>query len=134
MRRGWPSRMTDSLLPYWRREQLTLEGDGIFLGIRVVGIISELHQGHSGIVRMKTIARSHVWWPNIDKELEQCARARPACQVSRNLPAKAPLHPGRGQLLHGRGFMWISWDQYKERCFSWLLRKKFKLLDIACQE
>ena len=56
-------------------------------------VLTELHQGHPGVVKMKAVARSHVWWASVDNDIEQCARACEACQVSRNLPAKAPLHP-----------------------------------------
>lgn len=101
LRGGWPDRVPEALLPLWRRrEELTLEAGCILWGIRVVipkklqpQIVSELHQGHPGIVKMKAVARSHVWWASLDSDIEQCAHACEACQVSRNLPAKAPLHP-----------------------------------------
>ena len=79
---------------------MTLEGGSVFWGIRVViperlrsQVLAELHHGHPGVVNMKAVARSHLWWPGVDKAIESCVRACAACQVSRNLPAKAPLHP-----------------------------------------
>ena len=30
-------------------------------------VLHELHTGHPGIVRMKSLARLHVWWPSLDK-------------------------------------------------------------------
>ena len=57
------------------------------------GVLEELHQGHAGVVRMKLLARSHVWWPNIDRELKKIAKSCVACQTHKNAPAKAPLHP-----------------------------------------
>ena len=56
-------------------------------------VLQELHRDHPGIVRMKALARSHVWWPNLDKQLEESAKSCTACQASKKLPFKAPLHP-----------------------------------------
>ena len=43
-------------------------------------ILNELHQGHQGMVGMKSHARSIVWWPNIDKEIEAMVRKCHDCQ------------------------------------------------------
>ena len=56
-------------------------------------VLEELHRGHPGVVRMKALARSHVWWPELDEEIEECAKACSACQANKHAPAKAPLHP-----------------------------------------
>ena len=36
-------------------------------------ILTEIHEGHMGIVRMKSLARMHVWWPKIDENIESYA-------------------------------------------------------------
>ena len=43
-------------------------------------IIEELHDTHPGISRMKSLARSYVWWPNIDRDLETKAKQCRSCQ------------------------------------------------------
>ncbi len=48
---------------------------------------------HPGITRMKTLARSYVWWPSINAELEKCGRECVDCQSQQNTPPVAPLHP-----------------------------------------
>ena len=53
----------------------------------------ELHEGHFGGNRMKAIARSFVWWPNLDKELDDVTKACKVCQSQRNKPATAITHP-----------------------------------------
>ena len=42
---------------------------------------------------MKSLARTYIWWPSIDKAVEECAKACSSCQENRHSPAKAPLHP-----------------------------------------
>ena len=101
LRQGWPKRIPDEVAPFWRRkDELSIEGDCIMWGIRVVipkllqsRVMSELHSAHPGIVRMKELARSHVWWPGLNKDIEMCVRACESCQGTRNVPTKAPLHP-----------------------------------------
>ena len=56
-------------------------------------ILEELHVGHPGIVRMKELARSYFWWPNVDLEIEQTVRNCISCQQVRKPPAVAPLAP-----------------------------------------
>ena len=56
-------------------------------------MLEELHAGHPGIVRMKELARSYLWWPNIDQEIEQTVRNCASCQQVRKPPAVAPLAP-----------------------------------------
>ena len=39
------------------------------------------------------LSRSHVWWPGLDKNLEEMAAGYQACQSAKQAPAAAPLHP-----------------------------------------
>ena len=68
---GWPNQYPPELRPFWfRRFELTVEGECLLWGIRVVvpeklrnKVLEELHKDHPGISRMKTsIARSYIWW------------------------------------------------------------------------
>ena len=42
---------------------------------------------------MKAIARSYVWWPGFNGDLETLVKSCPKCQSCRSAPAVAPLHP-----------------------------------------
>ena len=59
-----------------------MEGDCLLWGIRAIvpkklqeDVLKELHYDHQGMARMKASARSYVWWPELDKSLEQTARS-----------------------------------------------------------
>ena len=56
-------------------------------------VLEELHEAHPGVVRMKALARNYVWWPGIDKELEETVRSCETCQLHARNPPGAPLHP-----------------------------------------
>ena len=56
-------------------------------------ILQELHLSHPGIVRMKELARSYVWWPRIDEDVEKTVKTCNGCQLHHKQPARAPLHP-----------------------------------------
>jgi transposase InsO family protein len=42
---------------------------------------------------MKALARSYIWWPKMDSEIEAKVRDCIICQKERKLPLKAMLHP-----------------------------------------
>ena len=43
---------------------------------------------------MKALARSFIWWPNLDKELEDTTKRCELCQRQQAKPAKNnPAHP-----------------------------------------
>ena len=42
---------------------------------------------------MKAIARSFMWWPGLDGEIELVVKCCTVCQNVRSLPPKVPLHP-----------------------------------------
>ena len=99
---GWPPKCDDGNLKpfYTRRDELSVQADCILWGSRVViplkfrdEILTELHETHPGIVRMKSLSRSYVWWPNLDKDIEALVRQCKTCQEVSNRPPVSPLHP-----------------------------------------
>ena len=56
-------------------------------------LLFELHSNHFGVSKMKSLARSYVWWPQIDVEIEGVAKSCESCLPSANNPVPAPLHP-----------------------------------------
>ena len=100
---GWPKERTDDpeIQPYpKRRDELSIVDRCILWGSRVVvpptvrkTILDELHEGHPGISRMRSLARSYVWWPRMDEEIAETVQNCTTCQQHQKPPAEAPLHP-----------------------------------------
>lgn len=99
--RGWPNTVDDDRLkPFFsRRHELSVEQDVLIWGLRVIipgclqtQILTELHDGHIGMSRMKSLARSYFWWPRLDQDIESLVRSCNACLHTRNQPATTPLH------------------------------------------
>lgn len=42
---------------------------------------------------MKSLARSYMWWPQIDAQIEGVAKSCESCLLSANNPVPAPVHP-----------------------------------------
>ena len=56
-------------------------------------LLEQLRQTHPGIVRMKSLARTIIWWPKMDANNESRVRSCDKYKVDRHAPARAPLHP-----------------------------------------
>ena len=101
VRSGWPREIPAHLQPYSNRQnELTAEEGCILWGYRVIipkcvrgKLLQELHQDHPGVTRMKSVARSYMWWPGLDKDPESLAKTCQLCQAVKQAPPVAPLHP-----------------------------------------
>ena len=100
---GWPERHNKSqqdLSPYLsRRNELSTEEGCVLWGTRVIippkgrkAALEILHESHPGMGRMKSLACGYLWWPNLDKEIEQYVKRCSECQMSRSMPPAAPPH------------------------------------------
>ena len=56
-------------------------------------LLAELHANHIGMSRMKAIARSYIWWPQLNTDIEETCRKCNKCLLSSDNPSTAPLHP-----------------------------------------
>ncbi|XP_061564077.1 uncharacterized protein K02A2.6-like [Cololabis saira] len=102
VQRGWlPEQEGADFAPFTaQKNELSVENGCVMWGARVVvpkkgqaDLLRQLHQSHPGISRMKSLARSYVWWPKMDQDVENTVKACSVCQEYRNVPAVAPLHP-----------------------------------------
>ena len=51
-------------------------------------VLNLLHNDHPGICSMKSIARSLLWYPGIDRDIEMLVKSCPICQSVRSIPAQ----------------------------------------------
>jgi len=46
-------------------------------------VLDLLHEAHPGMARMKSLARGYMWWPGLDKDIEETLRV---CERVSHLP------------------------------------------------
>jgi hypothetical protein len=98
---GWCNTEEETMKPYQRRrEELSVEDGCLLWGNRVVvpekgraQILSLLHEGHPGILRMKRLARSVAWWPGMDEAIESTVNKCQLCQENQKSPNPVMVHP-----------------------------------------
>ena len=99
--RGWPEVVSQSLRPYFlKRDSITIEQNVLLLGIRVIvpdsirdRVLDQLHDSYPGIAQMKGIARSHVWWPDLDQNIGYVVKECQNCQLQQTTLVAATAHP-----------------------------------------
>ena len=50
--------------------------------------------------KMKSLARMYVWWPGLEKDIEDMVRSCDECQLNQANPPLAPLNPWSWQSRH----------------------------------
>ena len=91
----------EALQPHFTRKEFK---KGVFYGCITKAkarVVEELHETHPGICRRKSSAKTYIWWPIMDSELEMKVQCYEVCQVNRKLPPKASYIPGSGHISLG---------------------------------
>ena len=120
-RDGWPDKLPMDQLdlqPFFcRRNELSLEGDVLLWGMRVIipkqfraEILDELHTAYRSSENEGCRTFIYVWWPGMDADIESCTKACESCQLVQRNPTNAPVHPwisssrpGEHRLCRSRG-------------------------------
>ena len=126
---GWPAKLdctNEEMKEFQKRKtELSTEQGCLIWGNRVIipvklrqSVLDMLHLTHSGVSGMKTLARSYVWWPNLNQDLENMVKTCVDCnKFGRSAPALTD-HPwcrptGPYQRIHMdfaglfQGHMWL---------------------------
>ena len=125
VKEGWPHAFSEELKDFKKLENsLSTENGCVFYSLRVIipstlrnHILKLLHLGHFGMQRMKQLARSTVYWPRIDFDIEDLCRKCTSCGQFQNKPDKPSIHPwmmpekpwSRLHLDHAINFLGRNW-------------------------
>ncbi len=129
---GWPNQRKDvseEMIAYWQHQSSLSIEDGLILFSRRVWIppslrsemLKKLHESHFGVTKTCALARTAIWWPNIDKDIEKMVSDCETCAASRPnrseplVPSPLPNHPWEkigADLLKEGGKWWLVLIDY----------------------
>ena len=101
---GWPDTMREIpklLQPYWPfRDELSIEDGLIVKGTRVIipeaarkDVLNSIHEGHQGSEKCKLRAKTCVYWPKINKDIENLVANCDICNLMKNQQPRETLQP-----------------------------------------
>lgn len=128
VKNGWPKQWSTKtcpadFTPYFRcRQALSIEDNCLFYRDRIVipdkcrnDILKLLHQHHTGIIRMKPIARSVLWWPKFDIAVEFFVGKCIVCQKAANVPKETVTSFGLNAPTLSSVCIWICFTSNQKR-------------------
>lgn len=104
IKKGWPSDKTnvpDVIQPYFTcSDELTMIDGLIFKAQRLVvpkkfrkEMLDRIHYSHLGIEKCKNRAREVVFWPNMNKQIEDVVKNCESCMIYKRANVKEPMKP-----------------------------------------
>ena len=73
-------------------DQVVARGDRLVIPVSLQAKVIDLaHEGHQGICKTKSLLRSKVWFPNLDKLCEETVRKCFKCQIATDVKTRDPL-------------------------------------------
>ena len=136
IRKGWPSRKRSTVRlvqEFWNYRDELSEIDGVILyGHRLVVpmslrkvMLDKIHAGHMGIVKCKARASQSIFWPGINKEIENMVRECSTCEKYLPKQPREPMLPVQrpdetwqtiaADFFHYGGHVWMVIIDYYSR-------------------
>jgi hypothetical protein len=120
---GWEDKNSDeNICPYFNRlSELSTHNGCILWESWVVvpkqgrtKLLDLLHQGHPGMVRMKHLPRSYIWWLRLDNDIEQQAHKYSDCQNTefRTCSWNGPINRGQESMMITRNHLRVSCSRW----------------------
>lgn len=136
---GWPQhRLIDVNLQrfYELRFQLSVDQGCVMYGPAVVipsklqaEVLSILHEGHPGVVRLRMNAKNLVWWPSINSDIDaKCQQCSP-CAIVNFKPVKQYLPWPRPKFPFER--IHVDFFQYERLVFLIVCDSFSKWIDVV---
>ena len=80
------------------KDELSTYGELLLRGTRIVipkilrdKVVKLTHEGHQGVVKTKYRLRNKVWWPGMDKDVEELCKRCHGCQVTSSYGPPEPM-------------------------------------------
>ncbi len=101
---GWPASKSDcdpAVVEYWNvRDELSVAEGLILKGSRIVipkslrsKMLKKIHEGHLGIEKCRRRGRESMYWPGLNKVVEEMVKNCPSCLKFGSQKAAEPLNP-----------------------------------------
>ena len=123
---GWPTYLSsvDTLIqPYFERKGLlTINKGYLMLGTKLIvplsqqlKVLEDIHRGHLGITKCQARARGSLWWPGMNKSIEDMVKKCRECKEEANKkhePLRPSATPERPWQILGTDLFHLNGNNY----------------------
>ena len=129
IKQGWPEKRRSVKPPlrhYWSmRDLLSVEDDLVLMSERIVippsmqqSILENIHAGHQGVTKSQLLAKSVVYWPALNRNIEQFVQS---CETCQNALPSQPHEPLMQHDIPERAWQTVGTDLFHWNNSDYLL-------------
>lgn len=115
---GWENGECPAYAPF--REDLCIVNGLILKGDRIIipvsmrkEMLKRVHEGHLGIEKQKRVARDAIYWPNMNRDIEESVQGCSVCQKYRPAQGKESFSTEEEKIK------WGPWEKVGADLFHW---------------